>query len=87
MPGLTEDFIGRLWQVADADGGWVQYEVVNPLTDEIMPKESYVQVAPDGTLLGCGIYRTDSVLATRKDKPRAAAWARASESAQFSQVA
>ncbi len=80
VPGLTEGFLDKLWAVADGGGGWVQYEVVNPLSLEIMAKESYVQVAPDGTLLGCGIYRNDVTAGTRKAKPRADAWARASES-------
>lgn len=78
VPGLEEGFITKLWAVADAGGGWVQYEVINPATDEIMHKESYVQVAPDGTLLGCGIYRGDVADTTLRTKPRAAAWTQAS---------
>jgi signal transduction histidine kinase len=67
--------------VADAGGGWVQYEVINPLSDEIMQKESYVQVAPDGTLLGCGIYRGDASNTSLRNKPRAAAWTQGSTTA------
>ena len=81
VPGLEEGFITRLWAVADAGGGWVQYEVINPLSDEIMQKESYVQVAPDGTLLGCGIYRGDASKTSLRNKPRAAAWTQGSTTA------
>ena len=81
VPGLEEGFITRLWAVADAGGGWVQYEVINPLSDEIMQKESYVQVAPDGTLLGCGIYRGDASNTSLRNKPRAAAWTQGSTTA------
>jgi methyl-accepting chemotaxis protein len=79
VPGLDEGFITKLWAVADQGGGWVQYEVINSANDEIMHKESYVQVAPDGTLLGCGIYRGDATDTSLRTKPRAAAWSQASQ--------
>jgi hypothetical protein len=74
VPGLRADFPEQLWAVADAGGGWISYEVTNPLTGAVAPKESYVTLASDGTLLGCGIYRNDPSAPTSRDKPKATAW-------------
>jgi methyl-accepting chemotaxis protein len=79
VPGLDSDFPDKVWAMADAGGGWVQYEVLHPLTKEVSAKESYVQLATDGTLVGCGIYRSEVPTSNRKDKPRAVAWARSCE--------
>jgi methyl-accepting chemotaxis protein len=57
IPGLDDHFSKRVWEKADAGGGWVLYEVTNPLTHVISPKESYVSDVGDGYLVGCGIYR------------------------------
>jgi signal transduction histidine kinase len=57
IPGLDDTFCRNLWDMADAGGGWVRYEVTNPLTQVISPKESYVMDVGDGYLVGCGIYR------------------------------
>ncbi len=78
-PGLDKDFVPRIWAAADAGGGWVRYEVVNPLTDEVTPKESYVVALDSHTLIGCGIYRDNS--GETKAPRRAAAWARQQEDA------
>ncbi|MDE2370902.1 MAG: HAMP domain-containing protein [Burkholderiales bacterium] len=74
QPGLNGHFLEQVWAAADAGGGWVKYEIGNPLTGEITPKESYVTCAADGTLLGCGIYRHDAIGSTPAGKPRAQAW-------------
>jgi hypothetical protein len=79
LPGLDQAFVGKIWAAADAGGGWVQYEVLHPLTREVTAKESYIATASDGTLVGCGIFRTDVTPTARQGKPRAAAWSRASE--------
>jgi hypothetical protein len=77
-PGLDKAFVERIWAAADAGGGWVKYEVINPLTDAVTPKESYVLSIDEHTLIGCGIYREASTQnATRK----AAAWSRKQETA------
>ncbi|MBU6261213.1 MAG: HAMP domain-containing protein, partial [Burkholderiales bacterium] len=72
LPGLDARFLEQIWAAADAGGGWVKYEVDNPLTGEVTFKESYVACAADGTLLGCGVYRHDAGSAA--GKPRARAW-------------
>jgi methyl-accepting chemotaxis protein len=74
LPGIQgTPFVSDIWTAAEAGGGWVQYEIANPLTGEITPKESYVRQLDDGLLLGCGVYRRVPPTATAK--PRAAAWA------------
>lgn len=72
LPGIRGTaFVADVWAAAEAGGGWVQYEIANPLTGEVTPKESYVRQLDDRLLLGCGIYRRAAVSAA---KPRAAAW-------------
>ena len=58
IPGLdSSGLIERAWTAADAGGGWVAYEVVNPLTGAIQPKESFVMPLGPSELIGCGAYR------------------------------
>lgn len=76
-PGLDSEFVERIWAAADAGGGWVRYEVVNPLNDAVTPKESYVLALDAHTLIGCGIYRD----ATGEAPRRANAWSRKQEAA------
>jgi methyl-accepting chemotaxis protein len=78
VPGLEKDFSERVWTTADAGGGWVRYEVVNPINGEVMDKESYVCAVEEGCVIGCGIYR-ESPSGSAAPKPRAAAWARSGE--------
>lgn len=78
-PGLDKEFIPRIWAAADAGGGWVRYEVINPLTDAVMPKESFVVALDESTLIGCGVYREAG--ADSKGPRRATAWSRKQESA------
>jgi hypothetical protein len=80
VAGLDAIFLEKVWAAADAGGGWVSYEVVHPLTGVVAAKESYVKTASDGTLVGCGIYRSEVPTGDRKGKPRAVAWSRSSES-------
>lgn len=78
-PGLDKEFVPRIWAAADVGGGWVKYEVINPLTDAVMPKESYVLAIDERTLIGCGIYREANA---QSNAPRkAAAWSHKQESA------
>jgi hypothetical protein len=58
LPGIQgSPFVKDAWAAAEAGGGWVQYEIANPLTGEVTPKESYMRQLDDGLLLGCGVYR------------------------------
>jgi chromosome segregation ATPase len=77
-PGLDDEFVPRIWAAAEAGGGWVRYEVLNPLNDEVTAKESYVRLLDSQTLIGCGIYRDAS--GETKAPRRAAAWSRQQES-------
>jgi methyl-accepting chemotaxis protein len=79
-PGLDAAFVQAIWAAAGQGGAWVQYTVVNPLTQVVMPKESWVVALDDETLLGCGVYRR--VGAETAAKPRAAAWSRKGESSE-----
>jgi methyl-accepting chemotaxis protein len=76
-PGLDKAFVDRIWAAADGGGGWVRYEVLNPLNDAVTPKESYVLALDAQTLIGCGIYRDGSAEPAR----RANAWSRKQEAA------
>ena len=74
LPGIQGTrFVQNVWAAAEAGGGWVQYEIANPLTGEVTPKESYVRQLDDSLLLGCGVYRHAGIGADAV-KPKAAAW-------------
>ena len=79
LPGIQgTPFVRDAWAAAEAGGGWVQYEIANPLTGEVTPKESYMRQLDDRLLLGCGVYRrtTPGGFAA---KPKAAAWSPSQE--------
>jgi hypothetical protein len=77
VPGLDgTDFVQRVWAQADAGGGWVLYEVLNPATGQVAHKESYVCALDGQRLIGCGVYRNDVQAVQQR---RAAAWSRSQE--------
>lgn len=81
LPGIRgTPFVDEAWKAAESGGGWVQYEISNPLTGEVTPKESYMLQLDERLLLGCGVYRR----ATTQGPgiPRAAAWSHKQESAE-----
>ncbi len=50
-------FIRKMIEVAKTKGtGWVDYKWVNPVTNKIEPKSTYVQKYDD-YFVGCGIYK------------------------------
>jgi hypothetical protein len=75
VPGLDNAFVEDAWAAADSGGGWVAYQVVHPITGQVMDKESCITTTEDGTLLGCGVYH-DHDRAPSQAKPRAVAWSR-----------
>jgi signal transduction histidine kinase len=75
VPGLDNVFVEDAWAAADSGGGWVSYQVVHPITGQVMDKESCITTTEDGTLLGCGVYH-DPDKAPNLAKPRAVAWSR-----------
>ena len=58
IPGVVDGakLIAQSWEVADAGGGWVTYEIVNSVTTEVGLKASYVMALDQKTLIGCGTY-------------------------------
>jgi hypothetical protein len=70
-------FLERAWAAADAGGGWIQYEVVNPSTREVTPKESFILPLGKGEFIGCGAYRREGRGQTGVSKPRARAFSAA----------
>jgi len=58
LPGTDGDKLTRdAWSVCDEEGGgWVTYEIHNPLTGEVTQKMSYVMPIDEGRIVGCGCY-------------------------------
>jgi signal transduction histidine kinase len=81
VPGLDHAFVDRVWNAVEQGGGWVQYEVVHPITHQVTAKESYVCDGAEGQAIGCGVYRLDQEVSGGKRVPKAAAWSRRDESA------
>jgi methyl-accepting chemotaxis protein len=44
---------------AEAGGGWIEYEIQNPVTGALEPKMSYVKRLGQDLNVGCGVYRTE----------------------------
>jgi len=42
---------------AERGGGWIDYEVVNPVTGVVDEKTSYILPLSDTQLIGCGVFR------------------------------
>jgi signal transduction histidine kinase len=61
-PGLDGRAIHAKTTAAHAaGGGWVDYELKNPVTGKTEPKMSYIM--PLGELsVGCGVYRTELMI-------------------------
>ncbi|HSI57976.1 MAG TPA: methyl-accepting chemotaxis protein [Ideonella sp.] len=61
VPGIDGDrFTHDAWAAAEAGGGWIEYDIVNPGSGVVQPKASYVVPIDKRLLLGCGIYRHGS---------------------------
>ncbi len=77
LPGIQgTPFLQEVWAAAEAGGGWVQYEIHNPLTQEVTPKESYIRPLDNTLLLGCGVYRSSGQKAAAAPRRKASAWSR-----------
>jgi methyl-accepting chemotaxis protein len=46
------------WYRAEQGGGWVEYNIVNPVTGDVRGKSSFVVPLSEELLLGCGAYRS-----------------------------
>jgi signal transduction histidine kinase len=58
VPGIDGDrFLADAWAAAEANGGWIDYDIVNPETGKVQPKASYIVPLDAQLLVGCGVYR------------------------------
>lgn len=53
------------WRIGAAGGGWVEYQISNPLTLEMEYKASYIRQVDDDLVIGCGVYKRQGVIAGR----------------------
>jgi signal transduction histidine kinase len=60
VPGIDGDrFVREVWEAAaNTAGGWVEYDIVNPVDGVVQPKASFVLQIDANQLIGCGVYRT-----------------------------
>ena len=57
-PGLdAQQLLDDAWERCDQGGGWVEYNIVNPVTGDVRGKASYVLPIDQNLLIGCGAYR------------------------------
>jgi methyl-accepting chemotaxis protein len=57
-PGIDGDrFMRDATAAAQAGGGWIDYQIVQPGTGAVLPKASFVVPIERDLMLGCGIYR------------------------------
>ena len=56
--GLDGDHVLREgFGAAERGGGWIDYEVVNPVTDVVDLKTSYILPLGEDLLIGCGVFK------------------------------
>jgi methyl-accepting chemotaxis protein len=65
VPGIDGDrFVREAWAAANAnggEGGWVEYDIVNPGNGAVQPKASFVVALDERQFLGCGVYRVQDM--------------------------
>ena len=68
VPGIDGDrFVREAWAAANAhggEGGWVEYDIVNPGTGAVQPKASFVVALDERQFIGCGVYRVQDMATT-----------------------
>ncbi len=58
VPGLDgRKLVDDAFAAALSGGGWINYTIVNPVTEKVESKTSYVEKVSDQLVLGCGVYR------------------------------
>jgi methyl-accepting chemotaxis protein len=63
IPGVDgQALLDAIVAQADAGGGWVEYDIVNPLTSKVQSKMSFVSKV-DHWYVGCGVYKSVATLA------------------------
>jgi methyl-accepting chemotaxis protein len=59
VPGVDADrLVHDVWERADQGGGWVEYNIVNPVSGDVRGKSSFVLPINDRLVVGCGAYRS-----------------------------
>lgn len=57
-PGLdAQQLLDDAWDRCEKGGGWVEYNITNPVTGDVRGKSSYVLPIDGERLVGCGAYR------------------------------
>lgn len=57
-PGVdAQQLLEDAWERCNQGGGWVEYNIVNPVTGDVRGKASYVLPIDQNLLIGCGAYR------------------------------
>jgi signal transduction histidine kinase len=58
-PGVdAQQLLDDAWHRCAQGGGWVEYNITNPVTGDVRGKSSYVLPVSDDLLVGCGAYRS-----------------------------
>lgn len=58
-PGIDADaFMADVLHRVEQGGGWVEYNIINPVTGQVRAKSSFVAPLPNGLIIGCGAYRS-----------------------------
>lgn len=75
IPGLDAvKLTNDAWQCVDGHGsGWIGYEIVNPTSGAVTPKNSFVVGISTDLLIGCGVYRNTATNASPGSAQPAAA--------------
>ena len=61
VPGIDGDaFLAEAWANAEAGGGWVEYDILNPESGKVLPKTSWIEPLDGNLLIGCGCYRASA---------------------------
>lgn len=62
IPGVDgQALLDAIVDQAEAGGGWVEYDIVNPVSGKVQTKMSYVKKV-DQWYVGCGVYKSAVVL-------------------------
>ncbi len=58
IPGVdANQLVASGFAAAERGGGWINYSIVNPLTQEVQEKTSYVVAYGADRIVGCGAYK------------------------------
>ena len=68
MPGIDgEQLLRDAFAVIAQGGGWVDYQVTDPMTQQVQAKTSYVEPFQGDALIGCGVYKPSNAFARQAE--------------------